>query len=93
MPTPTPGADEVLVRVGAAGVNNTDINMRTGRLLGCTIAEPEVFAALVRYIERAQIAPVLAKTYQLRDIVDAQRDFLTKRHLGKIVLTPSRDGA
>jgi NADPH:quinone reductase-like Zn-dependent oxidoreductase len=30
VPTPTPGADEVLVRVGAAGVNNTDINMRTG---------------------------------------------------------------
>ena len=30
VPTPTPGADEVLVRVGAAGVNNTDINMRVG---------------------------------------------------------------
>src|SRR5580658_666481 len=30
VPTPTPGADEVLVRVGAAGVNNTDINMRAG---------------------------------------------------------------
>jgi NADPH:quinone reductase-like Zn-dependent oxidoreductase len=26
--TPVPGPDEVLVRVGAAGVNNTDINMR-----------------------------------------------------------------
>jgi NADPH:quinone reductase-like Zn-dependent oxidoreductase len=28
VPTATPGADEGLVRVGAAGVNNTDINMR-----------------------------------------------------------------
>jgi NADPH:quinone reductase-like Zn-dependent oxidoreductase len=58
------------------------------RLLGCTIAEPEIFASLVRYIERAQIAPVLAKTYKLRDIAEAQRDFLAKRRLGKIVLTP-----
>ena len=33
VPTPTPGADEVLVRVGAAGVNNTDINMRAGLVL------------------------------------------------------------
>ena len=30
VPTPTPGPDEVLVRVGACGLNNTDINTRTG---------------------------------------------------------------
>ena len=30
MPTPRPGAGEVLVRVAAAGMNNTDINTRTG---------------------------------------------------------------
>src|ERR1700682_5805754 len=30
LPVPIPGAGEVLVRVRAAGVNNTDINMRTG---------------------------------------------------------------
>jgi len=29
-PTPVPGDGEVLVRVGACGVNNTDINTRTG---------------------------------------------------------------
>ena len=58
------------------------------RLLGCTIAEPEIFAALVRYIERAEIGPLVARTYKLRDIAEAQRDFLAKRHLGKIVLTP-----
>ena len=28
-PTPTPAAGEVLVRVGACGLNNTDINTRT----------------------------------------------------------------
>lgn len=29
-PTPEPGPGEVLVRVGACGINNTDINTRTG---------------------------------------------------------------
>ena len=30
IPTPTPGGGEVLIRVAAAGVNNTDINARIG---------------------------------------------------------------
>lgn len=30
MPTPTPSAGEVLIKTGAAGVNNTDINTRIG---------------------------------------------------------------
>ena len=30
LPTPQPKAGEVLVRVSAAGVNNTDINTRLG---------------------------------------------------------------
>jgi NADPH:quinone reductase-like Zn-dependent oxidoreductase len=30
VPVPEPGPDAVLVRIGAAGVNNTDINTRTG---------------------------------------------------------------
>lgn len=30
VPTPTPGPDDVLVRVGACALNNTDINTRTG---------------------------------------------------------------
>jgi NADPH:quinone reductase-like Zn-dependent oxidoreductase len=30
VPTPSPKTDEVLVRVGACGLNNTDINTRTG---------------------------------------------------------------
>ena len=30
VPVPSPGPDEVLIRVAAAGVNTTDINTRTG---------------------------------------------------------------
>ena len=58
------------------------------RLIGCTIQEPEVFGNLVGYIERAEIRPLVAAIYPLRDIVAAQEDFLSKRHVGKIVLVP-----
>lgn len=56
------------------------------RLLGCTVPEPGVFSDLVGYIERGEIRPVVARTYPLAAIADAQREFLTKRHTGKIVL-------
>ena len=57
-------------------------------LFGCTFQEPEVFANLVGYIERNEIRPVLAKTYALADIAQAQTDFLAKAHTGKLVLIP-----
>lgn len=56
------------------------------RLLGCTVIEREVFANLVGYIERGEIKPLVAATFPLAEIVAAQREFLTKRHVGKIVL-------
>ena len=57
-------------------------------LYGCTILEPHVFPNLVGYIERGEIRPVVAATYPLSEIVEAQRAFLTKQHVGKIVLVP-----
>jgi NADPH:quinone reductase-like Zn-dependent oxidoreductase len=57
-------------------------------LLGCTVLDDGVFANLVGYIERGEIKPVVAMTYPLRAIVDAQQEFLLKRHIGKIVLIP-----
>jgi NADPH:quinone reductase-like Zn-dependent oxidoreductase len=56
------------------------------RLIGCTIPEPGVFTDLVGYIERNEIQPVVARTYPLMAIADAQRDFLSKQHTGKIIL-------
>ncbi|WP_353227892.1 alcohol dehydrogenase family protein [Novosphingobium sp.] len=56
-------------------------------LFGCTVLGQGVFAELVGHIESGRIRPLLAATYPLRDIALAQADFLTKRHVGKIVLT------
>ncbi len=58
------------------------------RLLGCTILEPGVFDRLVAYIERGELRAVVSATYPLAEIAAAQRDFLAKAHVGKIVLVP-----
>jgi NADPH:quinone reductase-like Zn-dependent oxidoreductase len=57
-------------------------------LFGCTIFPSEVFANLIGYIERGEVAPVVAGVFPLSDLVAAQRAFLDKRHVGKIVLLP-----
>ncbi len=57
------------------------------QFFGCTVLNPEVFPNLVRYIEQGEIRPCLAATFPLAQIVAAQTAFLTKQHVGKIVLT------
>ncbi len=57
-------------------------------LLGGTIVEPSVFAALIGRIERGDVEPVVAATFPMREIVAAQTMFEAKQFVGKIVLTP-----
>ena len=81
-------------RYGVAGAISgpiVDLDLRTLylkdlRLLGCTILEPEVFPNLITYIECGEIKPLVAATFPLTEIVAAQEAFLTKRHVGKIVM-------
>jgi NADPH:quinone reductase-like Zn-dependent oxidoreductase len=49
-------------------------------------ADPLLFAALVGYIERAEIRPCVALRFPLSQIAAAQQAFLAKNHVGKIVL-------
>jgi NADPH:quinone reductase-like Zn-dependent oxidoreductase len=56
-------------------------------MFGCTVLDRHVFGDLVGYIERGEIRPLVAATFPLRDIVAAQRLFLSKQHDGKIVLS------
>ena len=53
---------------------------------GCTFQDDVIFENLVSYIERGEIRPLVAKTYPLQDIVEAQMDFLSKKATGKLVL-------
>jgi NADPH:quinone reductase-like Zn-dependent oxidoreductase len=57
------------------------------QLFGCTVLTPDIFPNLIKAIEQGEIKPCIAATYDLADIVAAQTAFLTKQHVGKIVLT------
>ena len=57
-------------------------------LMGCTFQDGKVFKNLIGYIERNEIKPLVAKSYPLQDIVNAQKDFLSKKYTGKLVLIP-----
>jgi len=59
-------------------------------LYGSTYQGDEIFSNLLGYIERNEISPMVAKSYNLRDIITAQEDFLSKQHAGKLVLVPEQ---
>ena len=76
---------------GAIGGPIVPLDMRTLylkdiTLIGCTAWDEPVFPNLVGYIERGEIRPLVAATFPLERIADAQREFLLKRHVGKFVL-------
>jgi NADPH:quinone reductase-like Zn-dependent oxidoreductase len=55
---------------------------------GCTAWDEPVFPSVVAAIEAGEIRPLVAATYPLEQIAQAQEDFLAKRHVGKLVLVP-----
>ena len=82
-----------LVSSGAIAGPIVDLDMRDMylkdiTLIGTTGWDEPVFTNLVRYIEAGQIKPILAKTFPLADIVQAQTEFMEKAHVGNFVLIP-----
>ena len=61
-------------------------------LFGCTILDEVVFPNLIKRIEAGEISPVVAKTFSLTQIPEAQQLFETKQHVGKFVIDISDDG-
>ena len=65
-----------------------DFYLKDLTFIGCTAWDAPVFPNLVAYIERGEIRPLLAGTFPLERIADAQREFMRKRHVGNFVLRP-----
>ena len=59
-------------------------------LIGSTMGTHEEFASLVEHIASGRIKPLLARTYPLSDLRQAQRDFMNKNIFGKLVVIPNR---
>ena len=81
------------VSSGAIGGPLVTLDMRSFYLkdlilIGCTAWDEPVFPNLISYIEKAEIIPLVAKTFPLQNIVEAQQEFLKKQHVGNFVLIP-----
>ena len=81
---------------GAIGGPLVNLDLRTMylkdlTLIGCTAWDEPVFPQLISYIESNLIKPLVAKTFPLKDIAHAQKEFLEKTHVGKFVLIPPHD--
>jgi len=79
---------------GAIGGPIVELDVRTLYLkdlsfFGCTVLEPGVFSNLVSHIERGDVVPLVAASFPLERIADAQDAFISKKHTGKIVMNIS----
>jgi NADPH:quinone reductase-like Zn-dependent oxidoreductase len=61
-------------------------------LFGCTILDEGVFENLVKRIEAKEIMPIIARTFPLHRVAEAQQVFKTKQHVGKLVIDFSIQG-
>ncbi|WP_375748859.1 alcohol dehydrogenase family protein [Vibrio sp. HN007] len=85
-----------LVSSGAIAGPVVDLDMRDMylkdiRLIGTTAWDEPVFQNLISYIQKGEIQPALAKTFPLQSIVEAQKEFVLKKHVGKFVLIPEHE--
>ena len=65
-----------------------DVYLKDLTIIGCTAWDEPVFPNLISYIEKGEIRPLLARTFPLETIAEAQREFMRKRHVGNFVLIP-----
>lgn len=83
------------VTSGAIGGPVVELDLRTLYLRdltmhGATVLPPEVFSDLVRYIERGEIRPLVAGTWPLERLAEAQEAFARKQHVGAMVVEVAR---
>ena len=81
------------VTSGAIAGPQVEIDLRTLylndlTLLGCTCWEENVFQNLISYIEKKEIKPLVSMVFKMENIIEAQKEFMKKKHIGKIVLVP-----
>lgn len=67
--------------------------LRDLTLLGATYQPDNILPDVIGYIERDEIRPVIAETFDLRDLGAAQETFLSKGHIGKIGIQVAHDTA
>lgn len=59
---------------------------------GCTVLGKAIFPTLIKQIEAGKVSPVVANTFLLSQVPEAQKQFETKKHIGKLVIDLSNEG-
>jgi len=80
---------------GAIGGPHVELDVRTLYLkdlsfYGCTVLGEGIFADLIKCIESGAISPLVAKTFSLNQLPEAQSYFKTKKYTGKLVIDLAR---
>ena len=57
-------------------------------LVGSTMHTPRIFDLLVGIARRGDVRPVVAATFALDEVAEAQRQLARRRHVGKLVVVP-----
>ena len=65
-----------------------DMYLKDITLFGSTAWDEPVFPRLVSLIEAGKLIPLVAATYPLEKVAEAQEAFLKKKHVGNFVLIP-----
>jgi len=55
-------------------------------LFGCTVLSQEIFPNLIKRIEAGDVTALVANTFSLKNLADAQKQFEAKQHIGKLVI-------
>lgn len=81
------------VTAGAIGGPMVQLDLRTLylkdlTLFGSTVVPKSVFPHVVACIQEGKVKPMLAATYDLKDLHKAQEAFMEKKHTGNIVVVP-----
>ncbi len=76
---------------GAIAGPTVELDVRTFylkdlRLFGCTVLDEVVFPSLINRIEAGQVSPVVAETFSISQLPQAQERFKMKNHVGKLVI-------
>jgi len=62
------------------------VYLKNLRIFGCTEQTQSSFQNVIRYVEQGRLTPPIHRIYPLEQLVDAQKEFLLKQHVGKIVI-------
>jgi len=65
-----------------------ELYLRDITMIGSTAWHADTMPNLISYINDGLLRPAVAESFPLEQIVDAQKRFLLKQHVGKFVLIP-----